>query len=185
MTGGEAHEVKGYRVLVEFCEAQPEKLIGDKGYDSNAIRKDLEQRGVEPVIPPKSNRIETIEYDEESYKHRNLIERCVNALKQFRHIASPTRKPQEPTSPCYVSAQHASGSKPSTRPSYSKLYRREGQSPVLAHYSYPSRIGARLRLIGHPSFRRQFGSPLKRGPKPGSRSPQQKLDVFTLSATSY
>jgi transposase len=87
LTGGAAHEVKGYEALMELCEAQPEKLLSDKGYDSDAIRDDLEERGIEPVIPPKSNRTEPIEYDREAYKRRNLIERCVNALKQFRRIA--------------------------------------------------------------------------------------------------
>jgi transposase len=28
-----------------------------------------------------------IKYDREAYKRRNLIERCVNRLKQFRRIA--------------------------------------------------------------------------------------------------
>jgi transposase len=83
VTGGETHEVKGYEALMELCEAQPEKLLGDKGYDANAIRDDLKKRGIEPVIPPKSNRTEPIEYDREAYKRRNLIERCVNALKQL------------------------------------------------------------------------------------------------------
>jgi transposase len=55
-------------------------------YDSNAIRDDLKERVIEPVIPPKSNRTEPIGYDREAYKRRNLIERCVNALKQFRRI---------------------------------------------------------------------------------------------------
>jgi len=36
LTGGEAHEVKGYDTLMERCEAQPEKLLGDKGYDADA-----------------------------------------------------------------------------------------------------------------------------------------------------
>ena len=55
LTGGEAHEVKGYDALMELCEAQPEELLGDKGYDADAIRDDLKERGIEPVIPPKSN----------------------------------------------------------------------------------------------------------------------------------
>ena len=92
MTGGEAHEVKGYEALMELYEAQPEKLLGDRGYDTNAIRDDLKERGVEPVIPPKSNRTKPIEYDREAYKRRNLIERCVNALKQFRRIATRYEK---------------------------------------------------------------------------------------------
>jgi transposase len=92
LTGGEAHEVKGYDALMELCETQPAKLLGDKGYDTNAIRDDLEGRGIEPVIPPKSNRTEPIEYDREAYKRRNLIERCVNALKHFRRIATRHEK---------------------------------------------------------------------------------------------
>ncbi len=55
LTGGQAHEVKGYDALMELFEAQPEKLLADKGYDADAIRDDLEQRGIEPVIPPKAN----------------------------------------------------------------------------------------------------------------------------------
>jgi len=31
-------------------------LLGDKGYDANAILADLEQRGIAAVIPPKRNR---------------------------------------------------------------------------------------------------------------------------------
>ena len=92
LTGGEAHEVKGYDALMELFEAQPEKLLGDKGYDANAIRDDLEERGIEPVISPKSNRKEPIEYDREAYKRRNLIERCVNRLKQLRRIATRYEK---------------------------------------------------------------------------------------------
>ena len=65
-----------------------EKLLGDKGYDTDAIRDVLEERGIEPVILPRPNRTEPIEYDREAYKRRNLIERCVNALKQFRCIAT-------------------------------------------------------------------------------------------------
>jgi transposase len=56
------------------------------------IRNDLADRGIEPVIPPRSNRKTAIEYDREAYKRRNLIERCVNRLKQFRRIATRYEK---------------------------------------------------------------------------------------------
>ena len=92
LTGGQAHEVKGYDALMELFEAQPEKLLADKGYNSDAIRDNLEERGIEPVIPPKANRKEAIPYDREAYKRRNLIERCVNALKQFRRTATRYEK---------------------------------------------------------------------------------------------
>jgi hypothetical protein len=37
----------------------------DKAYDSNAIRAKLEAKGIEPVLPPKANRLEIILYDKE------------------------------------------------------------------------------------------------------------------------
>jgi hypothetical protein len=49
---GEAHEVKGYDALMRLHEADPSKLLSDKGYVSDDIRSDLIDRGIEPVIPP-------------------------------------------------------------------------------------------------------------------------------------
>ena len=92
VTGGETHEVKGYDALMELHDVHPNKLLGDKGHDSDSIRNDLNVRDIEPVIPPRSNRKTPIEYDREAYKRRNLIERCVNRLKQFRRIATRYKK---------------------------------------------------------------------------------------------
>jgi transposase len=77
---------------MELHDAQPTRLLGDKGYDSDEIRNDLAKRGIKPVIPPRSNRTTPIEYDRQAYKRRNLIERCVNRLKQFRRIATRYEK---------------------------------------------------------------------------------------------
>jgi IS5 family transposase len=88
VTGGEAHEVKGYDALMELHDINPDKLLGDKGYDSDDIRDDLAERGIEPVIPPRSNRKTPIEYDRQAYRRRNLIERCVN-----RQAVPPHRNP--------------------------------------------------------------------------------------------
>jgi transposase len=92
VTGGEVHEVKGYNALIELHDVAPDRLLGDNGYDSDAIRDDLTKRGIAPVIPPRSNRKTPIEYDHEAYQRRNLIERCVNRLKQFRRIATRYEK---------------------------------------------------------------------------------------------
>lgn len=63
-------------------------LLADKGYDADWIRDLIEDQGCTPVIPPKSNRIEEIPFSKRIYKQRNLVERCINKLKQFRHIAT-------------------------------------------------------------------------------------------------
>jgi transposase len=48
--------------------------------------------GFIPVVPPKSNRIESWEYDREMYKRRNEIERLFRRLKGFRRIFSRFEK---------------------------------------------------------------------------------------------
>jgi len=71
---------------------QPEAVLGDKGYDSDAFVATVESRGAEAVIPPKKNRVNPREYDEVVYKERNKVERCVNALKQCRRVATRYEK---------------------------------------------------------------------------------------------
>jgi transposase len=56
------------------------------------IRDDLNQRGIEAVIPPRSSRKTLIEYDREAYKRRNVIKRCVYRLKQFSRITTRYEK---------------------------------------------------------------------------------------------
>jgi transposase len=48
----------------------------------------IEDQDCTPVIPPKTNRIDQIPFSKRNYKKRNLVERCINKLKQFRHIAT-------------------------------------------------------------------------------------------------
>jgi len=48
----------------------------------------IEDQNCTPVIPPKSNRREEIPFSKRKYKKRNLVERCINKLNQFRHIAT-------------------------------------------------------------------------------------------------
>ena len=71
-----------------LCEAQPGFLLADKGYDSNAIRSALIERGIRPVIPPRSNRNTPIRWNKRIYKGRNVIERMIGHLKINRAIAT-------------------------------------------------------------------------------------------------
>jgi transposase len=54
LTGGQVHDITQAEALA--AEAQPEALLGDKGYDADAFIESLEVRAIKPVIPPKSNR---------------------------------------------------------------------------------------------------------------------------------
>jgi transposase len=64
----------------------------DKGYDSNPIREHLLAQDIVPVIPPKSNRTDAIDYDHALYRLREKVERFFNHLKQFRRIATRYEK---------------------------------------------------------------------------------------------
>ena len=63
-------------------------LLGDKGYDSNAIRRQVEDRGTMPNIPPKANRCWKNCFSPFLYRDRNAIERMFCRLKDFRRIAT-------------------------------------------------------------------------------------------------
>lgn len=51
------------------------KLLADKGYDANHLRRRLAERGAEAVIPSTTSRRAPIPYDTISYKDRNRVER--------------------------------------------------------------------------------------------------------------
>ena len=63
-------------------------VIADKGYDSDAFVLAINSAGAEAVIPPRSNRKELRDYDEQLYKERNLIERFFQKLKNYCRIAT-------------------------------------------------------------------------------------------------
>ena len=67
-------------------------LLADKGYDTDAIRRDLAERDCEVVIPSKSSRSQRITYDSEKYKARSEVECTFNLLKQARRFATRYEK---------------------------------------------------------------------------------------------
>ena len=62
-------------------------LLGDKAYDADWLCGDLQQRGVEAVIPPRAKRLNPATYDAEKYKWRHLVENFFQKLKEFRGLA--------------------------------------------------------------------------------------------------
>ncbi len=71
---------------------EPEAVLADKGYDSDAFVARIERGGAQAVIPPRKNRVDPRDYDRQLYKERNKVERCVGLLKQCRRIASRYEK---------------------------------------------------------------------------------------------
>ena len=62
--------------------------MGDKGYDSWAIKDKVLGADTAAHIPSKSNATEPWPHDPEAYKARNRVERLFNKLKQFRAVAT-------------------------------------------------------------------------------------------------
>ena len=64
------------------------KVIMDRAYEGNQTRQLVLDLGMEPVVPPKSNRLSPWQYDKEMYKKRNEVERLFRRLKGLRRIFS-------------------------------------------------------------------------------------------------
>ena len=88
VTGGEVHETQGFDALMALHDARPAKLLGDKGYDSDAIRHDLRDSGATPEIPTKSNRKVQRSVTKRLYRLRSRIECFIGHLKEQRRIAT-------------------------------------------------------------------------------------------------
>ncbi len=79
---------------------RPDQVLCDKGYSYPACRKALRQRGIKAVIPERSDQRERraakagrpLAFDREAYRRRNVVERCMNRLKQWRGVATRYEK---------------------------------------------------------------------------------------------
>ena len=87
LTGGEAHDCPVAERLIRRVKS-PERLLGDKAYDSAELREELDYRATKPVIPNRSNRKQPFSFNKRLYKLRWRIENAFNRLKDFRRIAT-------------------------------------------------------------------------------------------------
>lgn len=67
-------------------------MLMDRAYEGDAMRQTVRDLGMEPVVPPKCNRLFPWDYDREMYKRRNEVERLFRRLKGFRRIFSRFEK---------------------------------------------------------------------------------------------
>lgn len=94
---GQRHDSIGVEPLITGLDF--EALIGDKAFDNNWLRTNLNERGAAAVIPSKADRAARIPHDAEMYKWRHLIENFFCSLKAFRRIATRYEK----TDACFAS----------------------------------------------------------------------------------
>jgi transposase len=78
----------------------PDRLIADRGYSYPGCRRLLKRRGIAHTIPERSDQRmrrsqrlgRPLSFDQELYARRNVVERCINRLKQWRGIATRYEK---------------------------------------------------------------------------------------------
>ncbi len=87
LTGGQVADCTAADALLEQMP-KTSILHGDKGYDSNAVRRKIEEMGAAPNIPPKANRRWKNSFSPFLYRDRNAIERMFGRIKDFRRIAT-------------------------------------------------------------------------------------------------
>jgi transposase len=102
LTGGQVHDSQQAIALISQGairrigrgrpRLRPAKLAGDKAYSSRSIRLALRQRRISPVIPTRDNERRQPGFDREAYRRRNIVERLINRLKNFRRIATRYEK---------------------------------------------------------------------------------------------
>ena len=63
-------------------------VLADEGYDSDAIRRQIEGAGAAPNIPPEVKRRWKPCFSPVLYRGRNVIERMFDRMKDFRRLAT-------------------------------------------------------------------------------------------------
>jgi transposase len=73
-----------------FVGALPERLIGDKAYDSDALDEELKAMGIEMIAPNRSGRRKKTQDGRplRRYRRRWLVERLMAWLHNFRRLVS-------------------------------------------------------------------------------------------------
>jgi transposase len=79
--------------------SRPDRVLGDKAYSSRGNRALLRSRGITAVIPEPDDQLghrrrrgrrggRPGNFDTETYKNRNVVERSFNLFKQWRGLAT-------------------------------------------------------------------------------------------------
>ena len=88
LTPGNASDIRTAPELLARVPGRLRRLVADRGYDADELRRDLRSAGATPVIPGRRTRKRRIRYDKTRYRDRWRIEAAFCRLKDFRRIAT-------------------------------------------------------------------------------------------------
>ena len=88
LSEGQLHDAPQGRLLLEMVGKQPvlTPLIMDMAYQDNITQYTAQMLKFEPVVPPKSDRVNPWQYDKELYKLRSQVERLFRLIQGFRRV---------------------------------------------------------------------------------------------------
>ena len=87
LTEGQAHDGRSAQDMLGTL-GRGDVLLGDRAYDSDALRRDLAARGARANVRLMPNRTNLPPFNKRLYRQRNLVERFFNKLKHFRAVAT-------------------------------------------------------------------------------------------------
>jgi transposase len=87
ITEGQAHDGRSAQDMLGSL-GRGDVLLGDRAYDSDALRLTLATRGARANVRLMPNRTNLPPFSKRLYRERNLVERFFNKLKHFRAIAT-------------------------------------------------------------------------------------------------
>jgi transposase len=87
LTAGNVSDIQAVDSLL-MAAGPVRRLIADKGYDADRLRRTLKAAGTAPVIPGRINRKRPVQYDKARYRDRWRIEAAFCRLKDFRRVAT-------------------------------------------------------------------------------------------------
>lgn len=87
LTEGQAHDGRSADDMLDGL-GKGDVLLGDRAYDSDAMRATLAKRGAWACVKPMPNRKNIPAFSPFLYRYRNLVERFFSKLKHFRAVAT-------------------------------------------------------------------------------------------------
>lgn len=93
ITEGQAHDGRAAADMLDGLGAG-QTLLGDRAYDSDALRERMAEQGAWANVKPMPNRKRVPAFCRFLYKDRNRVERFFSKLKHFRAVA--TRYDKDP-----------------------------------------------------------------------------------------
>src|SRR5579875_3075109 len=91
LTEGQGHDGRSAADMLDGL-GPGQILLADRGYDSDALRARLNERGAWANVKPMPNRVNIPAFSPFLYRYRNLVERFFNKIKHFRAVATRFEK---------------------------------------------------------------------------------------------